>query len=58
MTDYILIMKWVDAAGRKKIYYQAFETAIDAENARDMYAPLFNKMVEYGTLQCYSIEIR
>lgn len=50
MTDYILIMKWVDAAGRKKIYYQAFETAIDAENARDMYAPLFNKMVEYGTL--------
>ncbi len=58
MMDFALILKWVDAAGRKRIHYELFETAFDAENARDTYAVLLNKMVQYGTIQIYSIDIR
>lgn len=58
MMDYALIIKWTDSAGRKKIFYELFETAFDAENARDTYAVLLNKMMQYGTIQTYDIDVR
>jgi len=58
MMDYALIIKWVDVAGRKRIHYELFETAFDAENAKDTYAVLLNKMLQYETIQTYSIDVR
>lgn len=58
MVDFLIILKWIDYAGRKKIFYQVFETAYDAEHTRDTYAVLLNRMIEYGTIQKYSIDIR
>ena len=58
MMDYALIIKWVDNAGHKQIFYELFETDYDAENARDTYTVLLNKMVKYGTIQAYDIDVR
>lgn len=58
IMDYALIVKWVDNAGRKRIFYELFETDFDAENARDTYVVLLNKMVQYGTIQTYDIDVR
>lgn len=58
MVDFLIILKWIDSAGRKKIFYQVFDTAYAAEHTRDTYATLLNRMVEYGTIQKYSIDIR
>lgn len=58
MMDYALIIKWVDNEGRKRIFYELFETDYDAENARDTYVVLLNKMVQYRTIQTYDIDVR